>query len=114
MVAFSGTLTLPGRPVVTLSLSVTETPAAGSNPRTVAMTGRYVQDAITLQATGSETDTGTARTKALTMADSSGVTVSLLSTSGSAAVTVSGRNAGSIDNARGRITYVDGSFESLN
>ena len=114
MVAFSGTLTLPGRPVMTLSLSVTETPAADSNPRTVAMTGRYVQDAITLQATGSETGTGSARTKALTMADSSGVTVSLASASASATVTVSGRSAASIDNARGRITYADGSFESLN
>ena len=69
-----------------------------------------MQDAITLQATGSQTGTG----QSLTMSDSGGVTVSLVSGVNSASVTVSGRAAATIDNARGRITYADGTFESLN
>lgn len=109
-VSFTGTLTLPNRPVVTLSLSTTETPVAGSDAPTIALTGRYVQDAITLQATGSQTGSS----QSLTLADSSGVTVSLVAGVNTATVTVSGRAAASIDNARGRITYVDGTFESLN
>lgn len=110
MVSFTGTLTLPNRPVVTLSLSGTETPAAGGADASTSLTGRYVQDTITLQATGSQRGSS----KSLTLADSGGVTVSLVSGVNSAAVTVSGRAAATIDNARGRITYVDGSFESLN
>ena len=110
MVRFTGTLTLPSRPVVTLSLSATETPATASAPASLALTGRYVQDAITLQATGSRSGSS----QSLTLADSSGVTVSLVAGVNSAAVTVSGRAAATIDNSRGRITYVDGTFESLN
>jgi hypothetical protein len=110
MVGFTGTLTLPSRPVVTLSLSATETPATASAAASLTLTGRYVQDAITLQATGSRSGSS----QSLTLADSSSVTVSLVGGTNSAAVTVSGRNAATIDIRRGRITYVDGTFESLN
>jgi hypothetical protein len=63
-----------------------------------------------MQATGRQSGSS----KSLTLEDSSGVSVSMLSASTSAAVTVSGRNAATIDMTRGRVTYVDGSFESLN
>lgn len=110
VVSFNGSLSLPGRPGVTLSLSSTKTPATASAPASVTLTGRYVQDAVSMQATGRQTGTA----KSLTLEDSSGVSVSMLSASTSAAVTVSGRNAATIDMTRGRVTYVDGTFESLN
>jgi hypothetical protein len=110
VIGFTGSLSLPGRPGVTLSLSATKTPATASAAASVAVTGRYVQDAVSMQATGRQSGSS----KSLTLEDSSGVSVSMLSASTSAAVTVSGRNAATIDMTRGRVTYVDGSFESLN
>ena len=108
-VSFNGTLSLPSRPVVTLSLSVTDNPAAGTAVASTTLTGRYVQDAITLNITGTES----AGKQAVTFTDSSAVSVSVLSSTDTAAVTVSGRAAASIDRQRQRIIYADGSFESL-
>ena len=106
VVSFAGTLALPGRPSAALTLSVTETVASGD----VSLTGRYVQDAVTVVLTGSQTSSG----QTLTLADSGGVSVSVSSSGQTAAVTVSGRNAATIDKGRGRVTYADGTFETLN
>jgi hypothetical protein len=111
-VAFDGSLSLPARPVATLSLSVSEAPATGTAGRTLTLTGRYVQDAVTVQLTGSGNVGSDNRT--LTLADSSGVSVTVNMAAKRAAITVSGRNAGSVDAVRDRVTYADGSFESVN
>lgn len=105
-VSFAGTLALPGRPNAALTLSVTETVASGN----VSLTGRYEQDKVTVALTGSQTSSG----QTLTLADSGGVSVSVASSGLTAAVTVSGRNAATVDKDRGRVTYADGTFETLN
>ena len=110
VISFDGTLTLPKRPATTLSLSVTETaPETATTPASITLTGRYAQDAVTVQITGATTANG----KTLTLADSSGVSVSVNPHSNLAQVMVSGRQAAVVDKQRGRIVYSDGSFESL-
>ena len=111
VVSFEGSLSLPNRPLTTLSLSVSETsPATASSGAVYALTGRYAQDAVTVQITGSQT---AAAVVTLTLADSGGVSVSLKQAEDSAKVTVSGRATATVNKARGRITYSDGTFESL-
>lgn len=111
VVSFDGSLTLPNRPVLTLSLSVTQTVAATTTSRgAYTMTGRYVQDAVTVQITGSRVGLA----DALTLADSSGVSVSKDATSDVVNVLVSGRQTARVDKDRDRIVYGDGTFESFN
>jgi len=111
VVSFDGTLTLPNRPVLTLNLSVSETAAATATAKAAyTLTGRYAQDAVTVQITGANAATG----NTLTLADSSGVSVSKAGSTAPINVLVSGRQTARIDQERGRIVYADGSFESLN
>jgi len=111
VVSFEGTLTLPNRPVLTLSLSVSQTAAATATAKAAyTMTGRYAQDAVTVQISGAKSASG----DSLTLADSSGVSVSKGGSSAPIKVLVSGRLTARIDQDRDRIVYSDGSFESLN
>ena len=111
VVSFSGTLTLPNRPVLTLSLSVSQTAAATATAKAAyTLTGRYAQDAVTVQISGANAATG----NTLTLADSSGVSVSKAGSTAPINVLVSGRQTARVDQERGRIVYADGSFESLN
>lgn len=115
VVRFDGTLTLPSRPVMTLSLSVTETAAATATAKAAyTLTGRYVQDAVSVQISGTQAAAG----DSLTLADSSGVSVSKTGSRSGAAepinVLVSGRQTARVDQDRDRIVYADGTFESLN
>lgn len=111
MVSFDGTLTLPNRPVLTLSLSVSQTAAATANAQAAySLTGRYAQDAVTVQISGAKSASG----DTLTLADSSGVSVSKGGSSAPINVLVSGRLTARIDQDRDRIVYGDGSFESFN
>ena len=107
VVSFDGTLMLPNRPVLTLSLSVSQTATAKA---AYSVTGRYAQDAVTVQISGANSATG----NTLTLADSSGVSVSTAGSTAPINVLVSGRQTARIDQQRGRIVYSDGSFESLN
>ena len=110
VISFEGTLTLPNRPTTTLSLSVTETaPETATTPARYTLTGRYAQDAVTVQISGANTASG----NTLTLADSSGVSVSVNPQGNLAPVMVSGRQAAVVDKQRGRVVYSDGSFESL-
>ena len=111
VVSFDGTLTLPNRPVLTLHLSVSQTAAATATAKAAyTLTGRYAQDAVTVQISGANTTAG----NTLTLADSSGVSVSKGAASDAINVLVSGRQTAHVDQQRGRIVYGDGSFESLN
>ena len=111
VVSFDGTLTLPNRPLLTLSLSVSQTAAATATAKAAyTLTGRYAQDAVTVQISGAKAATG----DTLTLADSSGVSVSKASSTAPINVLVSGRQTARVDQERGRIVYSDGSFESLN
>jgi hypothetical protein len=111
VVAFEGTLTLPNRPVMSLSLSVTQTAAATDTAKAAyTLTGRYAQDAVTVQISGANAATG----NTLTLADSSGVSVSKTGKTAPIDVLVSGRQTARVDQDRDRIVYADGSFESLN
>ena len=108
--AFDGGLSLPNRPPVSLSVSITqETPKTQTTAAAYTLSGRYVQDGITVQISGTQTATGTA----VTFADSSGVSVSVSTSGSTAEVTVSGRQTALIDKAKKRINYRDGTFESL-
>ena len=110
VISFEGTLALPNRPTTTLSLSVTETaPETATTPARYTLTGRYAQDAVTVQISGANTATG----NTLTLADSSGVSVSVNPQGNLALVMVSGRQAAVVDKQRSRVVYSDGSFESL-
>lgn len=102
--SFNGSLTLPNRPAATLTVSVTET-AADS----FTLGGSYVQAGVTVTINGTKTATGTT----LTLADSSGVSVTLSPPAKTANVTVDGRQTAVIDRDANTITYSDGSFESL-
>lgn len=104
VVSFSGSLTLPSRPVATLTVSVTET-----SVDTYTLEGRYVQNGITVAITGSKTAADTA----VTFADSTGVSVSVTASVSTANVTVGGRQTAVIDKNAKTITYTDGTFESL-
>lgn len=104
VVSFSGSLTLPSRPVATLTVSVTET-----SVDTYTLEGRYVQNGITVAITGSKTAADTA----VTFADSTGVSVSVTASVSTANVTVSGRQTAVIDKNAKTINYIDGTFESL-
>ena len=111
VVSFDGTLMLPNRPVLTLSLSVSQTAAATATAKAAySVTGRYAQDAVTVQISGANSAAG----DTLTLADSSGVSVSTAGSTAPINVLVSGRQTARIDQQRGRIVYSDGSFESLN
>ena len=111
VVSFDGTLTLPNRPVLTLNLSVSQTAAATATAKAAySVTGRYAQDAVTVQISGNHAATG----NTVTLADSSGVSVSKGASSEAINVLVSGRQTARVDQERGRIVYSDGSFESLN
>lgn len=111
VVSFSGTLTLPSRPVMTLSLSVTETAAATATTKAAySLSGRYEQDAVSVQISGTQAATG----NTLTLADSSLVSVSKASKDAPINVLVSGRQTARVDEDRDRIVYADGTFESLN
>ena len=111
VVSFSGTLTLPNRPVLALNLSVSQTAAATATAKAAyTLTGRYAQDAVTVQISGANAATG----NTVTLADSSGVSVSKGASSEAINVLVSGRQTARVDQERGRIVYSDGSFESLN
>ena len=110
VISFEGTLTLPNRPTTTLSLSVTETaPETATTPARYTLTGRYAQDAVTVQISGANTVNG----NTLTLADSSGVSVSVNPQGNLALVIVSGRQAAVVDKQHGRVVYSDGTFESL-
>ena len=110
VISFEGTLTLPNRPTTTLSLSVTETaPETATTPARYTLTGRYAQDAVTVQISGANTVNG----NTLTLADSSGVSVSVNPQGNLALVMVSGRQAAVVDKQHGRVVYSDGTFESL-
>lgn len=104
VVSFSGSLTLPSRPVATLTVSVTET-----SVDTYTLEGRYVQNGTTVTITGSRKAADTE----VTFADSTGVSVSVTTSVSTADVTVSGRKAAVIDKNAKTITYIDGTFESL-
>jgi hypothetical protein len=106
VVSFGGGVTLPGRPAASLSLTITESPFGSGN---ATLEGRYAQDGVTVSMTGSATASGST----LTLADSSGVATTLASTGTVANVTVSGRQTAVIDLSSNRITYIDGTFESL-
>lgn len=102
--SFVGGLNLPNRPAATLKLSVDRTTATGA----LAITGTYVQDAVSVNITATKNASGTTGS----FSDSSLVGFSL-STSATSDVTVNGRQTGVIDRSRGRITYNDGTFETL-
>jgi len=104
--SFSGSLTLPDRPAATLTMSVTE-PSPDSG--TLTWEGRYVQSGTTVTITGSKSAAGTSTT----FAEASGVSTTVTSSSSTANVTVGGRQTAVIDKATNRITYSDGTFESL-
>ena len=106
VVSFSGSLTLPNRPVATLTVSVTETSTVTGAS---SLEGRYVQGGITVTITGSKSATGSTAT----FADSSGVSTTVGSHAASANVTVGGRQTAVIDKDTKRISYSDGTFESL-
>jgi len=102
--SFNGSLTLPGRPAATLTATVTETAAD-----TYTLDGHYEQAGVTVTINGTKKASGTA----LTIADSTGVSVSLSPSVNLSNVTVGGRQTAVIDRAANTITYSDGSFESL-
>lgn len=108
VVTFTGGLTLPNRPAATLTLSVTETSAT---THTQSMDGRYVQNGVTVTITGLKNASGG---WSVTFADSTGVSTTVVSGVAKANVTVAGRQTAVIDKDANRITYADGTFESLN
>lgn len=110
--SFEGTLALPNRPTLTIKVSVTETTApTASTAGTYALSARYEQDAVSITATGTRSAAG----DTLSLQESGGVALSLTSgTSAPYALKVGGRDAASVDTARNRVVYADGTFESIN
>jgi len=106
VVHFTGSLTLPNRPDATLTVSVTETSIVTG---ALSLEGRYVQGGMTVTITGSKGPAGSSAT----FADSSGVSTTVSSQTATANVTVGGRQAALIDKNANRITYSDGTFESV-
>ncbi len=106
VVGFAGSLTLPNRPAATLTVSVTET---STTTGALSLEGRYEQAGTVVTITGAKTTTGSSAT----FASSSGVSTTVTSTANTAAVTVGGRAAATIDKRENRITYSDGTFESV-
>ena len=102
--SFSGSLTLPNRPVASLTVSITETSTSN-----FTLEARYVQAGVTVTINGTQTASDTAAT----FADSNGVSVSVTKSVNTANVTVSGRQTAVIDKKAKTITYSDGTFESL-
>jgi hypothetical protein len=108
VLGFEGSMSLPQRPVASLNVSITETPATATAPVSYSLSGRYVQSGATVQLSGTQNSNGTSAT----FADASGVSVSVNSGANSANLTVSGRQTAIINKATKRIEYIDGSFES--
>jgi len=109
-VTFDGVLALAQRPTLTLKLSIVQTPATAAAAASYTLNGSYVQGGLTVAL--SATQTGGSSDSA-TFADASGVSVSVSKSATSSPVTVGGRATAQIDRTSKRITYRDGSFESL-
>jgi hypothetical protein len=108
VVTFTGGLTLPSRPAANLTLSVTETSATTG---ALQMDGSYVQNGVTVSIHGTQDTNGVS---SVSYADSTGVSTTVVSNAATANVTVSGRQTAVINTNTNRITYADGTFESLN
>lgn len=103
--SFVGALNLPNRPAATLTLSASRTTATGA----LSIAGTYVQDAVSVNILGTRDGSGTSAS----FSDSSLVAVSFSAASATSNVTVGGAPTAVIDRSRGRITYDDGTFETL-
>jgi hypothetical protein len=106
VVHFSGSLTLPNRPAATLTVTVTETSTVTG---ALSLEGRYEQGGTIVTINGSKDSTRSTAT----FADSSGVSTTVSSQAATANVTVGGRQTATIDKSSNRITYSDGTFESV-
>lgn len=104
VVSFSGSLTPAGLAPLAIKASITETATD-----TYSLQGSYVQGGANVSITASQSPSA----ESFTFADASGVSVSLTGAATNAVVTVSGRQAATIDRSTDIITYSDGSFETL-
>lgn len=111
--AITGTLTLPNRPVGTLTATLTR-PKSG----TTAVDGRYVQEGLSVSISGTSQTTSTGAFTQTTrntasFGSSTGVKFSVDSALTRTNLTVKGRQTAVIDRKAKTVTYADGTFESL-
>lgn len=109
VLGFEGSMSLPQRPIASLNVSITETPATATTAVNYSLSGRYVQSGATVQLSGTQNSSGTSAT----FADAGGVSLSVSSGVTSAVITVGGRQTAVVNKVTKRIEYVDGTFESL-
>ena len=108
-VGLTGKLTVPNRPVLSLSLSATQNDKGSSANNTTALSGQYVQGLLTINMSG----TSSAAANTITLESTSGVKLVIDKSKTTYPLTKSGQAVGQYSTQTNRITYTDSSYEQF-
>lgn len=108
-VGLTGKVTIPNRPVLSLSLSATQNDKGSSANSTTALSGQYVQGLLTINVRGA----GSAASNTITLESTSGIKLVIDKSKTTYPLTKSGQTVGEYSTQSSRITYTDSSYEQF-
>ena len=108
-VGLMGKVTIPNRPVLSLSLSATQNDKGSSANNTTALSGQYIQGLLTINVSGA----GSAAANTITLESTSGVKLVIDKSKTSYPLTKSSQLMGQYSTQTNRITYTDSSYEQF-
>lgn len=106
-VGLTGKVTIPNRPVLSLSLSATQSDKGSSANSTTALSGQYVQGLLTINVSG----TSSAAANLVTLESTSGIKLVIDKSKTTYPLTKSGQAVGQYSTQSNGITYTDGTYE---
>lgn len=104
-----GKVTIPNRPVLSISLSATQNDKGSSASNTTALSGQYVQGLLTINMSGAASATA----NIITLESTSGVKLVIDKSQPVYPLTKSGQAVGQYSTLTNRITYTDSSYEQF-
>lgn len=108
-VGLTGKVTIPNRPVLSLSLSATQNDKGSSANSTTALSGQYVQGLLTINVSGASS----AAANLITLESTSGIKLVIDKSKTTYPLTKSGQTVGEYSTQSSRITYTDSSYEQF-
>ncbi|MDB5868562.1 MAG: hypothetical protein JWP96_894 [Polaromonas sp.] len=108
-VGFVAKVTIPNRPVLSVSLSATQNDSGSSATNTTALSGQYVQGPITINVSGASS----AAANTVTLESTSGVKLLIDKSKSVYPLTKGGQPVGQYSTLTNRVTYTDNSYEQF-
>lgn len=106
---FVGKVSIPNRPLMSVSLSATQNDTGSSATNTTALGGQYVQGLITINVSG----TGSAAANTVTLESTNGIKLVIDKSKASYPLMKDGQLVGEYSTSTNRITYTDNSYEQF-